>query len=65
MTTNEKTIIKFYTAFNNGDASTMRECYHPKIQFRDPVFNLLKEKELIGENIKEVKEQNKKEEKDN
>jgi ketosteroid isomerase-like protein len=46
MTTNEKIIIKFYTAFNNGDASTMCECYHPKIQFRDPVFNLLKENDV-------------------
>ncbi len=42
MTRNEKTLIKFYTAFNNGDTSTMCDCYHPKIQFRDPVFDFLK-----------------------
>lgn len=42
MTPNENTIIKFYTAFANADASQMCECYHPNIQFRDPVFGLLK-----------------------
>jgi len=46
MITNENTIIKFYTAFANGDAKTMCECYHPKIQFRDPVFGLLEEGEV-------------------
>lgn len=42
MNANEKTLIKFYTAFANGDAATMCECYHPDIQFRDPAFGLLK-----------------------
>jgi hypothetical protein len=42
MTLNERTLIKFYTAFSNADAATMCECYHPEIQFRDPVFGLLK-----------------------
>ncbi|EIA07209.1 nuclear transport factor 2 family protein [Flavobacterium frigoris] len=42
MTENEKIIVKFYSAFANGDASTMSECYHPDIAFRDPVFGLLK-----------------------
>jgi hypothetical protein len=46
MTPNEKTLIKFYTAFANADAATMCECYHPKIQFRDPVFDLLKENDV-------------------
>jgi ketosteroid isomerase-like protein len=46
MTPNKKTLIKFYTAFNNGDASTMCECYHPKIKFRDPIFDLLKENDV-------------------
>ncbi|MFV5692120.1 nuclear transport factor 2 family protein [Flavobacterium sp. LT1R49] len=46
MTPNEKTLIKFYTAFNNGDVSTMCECYHPKIKFRDPIFDLLKENDV-------------------
>lgn len=43
MTPNEKTLIKFYSAFANADASTMCECYHSKIVFRDPVFGLLKD----------------------
>ncbi|MFV8376132.1 nuclear transport factor 2 family protein [Flavobacterium sp. LB1P62] len=42
MTPNEKTLIKFYTAFANADASAMCECYHPNIKFRDPIFDLLK-----------------------
>ena len=46
MTTNEKTIIKFYTAFSNADASAMCECYHSKIEFRDPPFGLLKENDV-------------------
>lgn len=46
MTPNENTLIKFYTAFANADASTMCECYHRKIQFRDPVFDLLKENDV-------------------
>lgn len=43
MNQNELLIHKFYTAFANGDAKTMCECYHPKIQFLDPAFGLLKE----------------------
>lgn len=46
MTPNEKTLIKFYTAFNDADAATMCGCYHPKRQFRDPVFGLLKENDV-------------------
>ncbi|MDI1304516.1 MAG: nuclear transport factor 2 family protein [bacterium] len=42
MTANEKILTKFYTAFANADAATMCQCYHPDIQFRDPVFGLLK-----------------------
>jgi ketosteroid isomerase-like protein len=42
MTANENTIQKFYTAFANGDTIQMCECYHPNIQFRDPIFGLLK-----------------------
>jgi SnoaL-like domain len=41
MTSNETTIIKFYTAFANSDVSSMCECYHPNIEFRDPAFGLL------------------------
>ena len=46
MTANEKTIIKFYTAFANADASAMCECYHSKIEFRDPAFGLFKENDV-------------------
>lgn len=46
MAPNEKTIIKFYTAFANSDATQMCECYHPNIQFRDPAFGLLKGNEV-------------------
>jgi len=42
MTTSEDTLIKFYTAFSNGNVAQMCECYHPNIKFRDPVFGLLK-----------------------
>jgi hypothetical protein len=42
MNTNEKTLIKFYTAFANADAKTMCECYDSQIQFKDPAFGLLK-----------------------
>lgn len=42
MSSNEKIIIKFYTAFANADAVTMCECYDSNIQFRDPAFGLLK-----------------------
>jgi hypothetical protein len=42
MTSNENTIVKFYTAFANADATQMCECYHSNAKFRDPVFGLLK-----------------------
>lgn len=42
MTKNKDTLLKFYTAFSNGDVAQMCECYHPDIKFRDPVFGLLK-----------------------
>lgn len=42
MTLNERTLVKFYTAFANADAKTMCECYSPNIQFSDPAFGLLK-----------------------
>jgi hypothetical protein len=46
MNPNEQNIIKFYSAFANADAATMCECYHSDIQFRDPVFGLLKENDV-------------------
>lgn len=42
MTANQNTIIKFYTALANANATEICECYHPNIQFRDPIFGLLK-----------------------
>lgn len=42
MNPNEQIIFKFYSAFANGDASTMGECYHDNIQFQDPAFGILK-----------------------
>lgn len=42
MNENEKTLVKFYSAFANGDFDTMRSCYHKEAQFRDPAFGLLK-----------------------
>jgi hypothetical protein len=49
MTTNEKTIVKFYSAFAKADASTMTECYHTNITFRDPIFGLIK-----GDNVSQM-----------
>lgn len=42
MTPNENTLTKFYTAFSNGNAVQMCECYHPNVQFQDPAFGILK-----------------------
>lgn len=42
---NEQLIHKFYTAFQNNDALTMKQCYHTDIQFSDPAFGLLKEEQ--------------------
>lgn len=39
---NQQLIHKFYTAFQNGDLISMKQCYHPEIQFIDPAFGLLK-----------------------
>lgn len=38
---NKQLIHQFYTAFQNGDALAMKQCYHPDIQFQDPAFGLL------------------------
>ncbi|MFI0491480.1 nuclear transport factor 2 family protein [Flavobacterium sp.] len=46
MTPNEKTIVKFYTALSNADTSKLCECYHPNIQFHDPLFGSLKGNEV-------------------
>ncbi len=39
---NEKLIESFYTAFKNSDAAGMAACYHPEVEFSDPVFPSLK-----------------------
>ncbi|HWA33992.1 MAG TPA: nuclear transport factor 2 family protein [Cyclobacteriaceae bacterium] len=36
------TIERFYSAFQKKDWKTMQECYHPEVQFSDPVFTALK-----------------------
>jgi ketosteroid isomerase-like protein len=41
---NEKLIETFYTAFKNSDAAAMAACYHPDVEFSDPVFPYLKGK---------------------
>ena len=42
MSTNEETIRRFYTAFQQRDAATMAACYAPDVQFSDPVFTDLR-----------------------
>ena len=37
-----ETIQQFYEAFSRRDSETMNFCYHPKVQFSDPVFPDLK-----------------------
>jgi ketosteroid isomerase-like protein len=39
---NEELIHRFYSAFQKRDAATMVACYHPEIEFSDPVFTHLK-----------------------
>ncbi len=46
MNANDALLTKFYTAFANANSNQMSECYHAKIQFSDPVFGLLKGKEV-------------------
>lgn len=38
----EELIKTFYTAFNNLDAESMVQCYHPEVTFEDPAFGVLK-----------------------
>lgn len=35
---NPELLEKFYRAFQGRDAPTMASCYHPQVQFSDPVF---------------------------
>lgn len=39
-------ISQFYTAFQKKDYATMIACYHPQVEFSDPVFVGLKGKEV-------------------
>ncbi len=45
MTTNTQLIEKFYTGFQQLDATVMNSCYSEDIVFFDPVFGLLKGEE--------------------
>ncbi|MGH8442926.1 MAG: nuclear transport factor 2 family protein [Nevskiaceae bacterium] len=42
MSSNEETIRRFYSAFQQRDAATMAACYAPDVQFSDPVFTDLR-----------------------
>jgi SnoaL-like domain len=59
---NAQLIQSFYTNFQNLDPDGMKKCYHPSIQFSDPVFPSLSGKEpgamwtmLVG-NLKKSKD---------
>ena len=40
MNAQEQMIDSFYTAFGKRDYATMIRCYHPNVEFNDPVFSL-------------------------
>ena len=42
MNMNAQLISRFYEAFGRRDAETMAACYHPDVEFSDPVFPDLK-----------------------
>jgi ketosteroid isomerase-like protein len=42
MHSHEQLIHTFYTAFQRRDGEAMAACYHPDVQFSDPVFTDLK-----------------------
>jgi ketosteroid isomerase-like protein len=39
---NEQLIEKFYNGFKHSDAAAMLSCYHPEVEFSDPVFPALR-----------------------
>jgi hypothetical protein len=45
---NEHLISKFYTALVKGDITTMKSCYDPNVEFRDPVFGVLQASEVLA-----------------
>lgn len=42
MHANAELITRFYTAFQKRDGKAMAACYHPDVEFSDPVFPELK-----------------------
>jgi len=46
--TSQQTAVRFYRAFQNGNALEMASCYHPEVQFSDPVFGKLNHAEVCG-----------------
>lgn len=48
MTASQQTATRFYRAFQSGDAAVMASCYHPELQFSDPVFGKLSHQEACG-----------------
>ncbi len=48
MTSNEKTIHQFYTAFKNGDTDNMFSYYDLNIKFIDPIFGLLHNNDVLS-----------------
>lgn len=42
MNANEQLIKRFYEAFQKKDGAAMAACYHPDVQFSDPVFTDLR-----------------------
>jgi len=42
MNSNEELLFKFYSAFQTRDKKSMLECYHDEVEFRDPVYGIVK-----------------------
>ncbi|AWG22528.1 limonene-1,2-epoxide hydrolase [Flavobacterium faecale] len=47
MTANEQIIHDFYKAFAKGDTAAMFVCYAPDVKFMDPIFGLLRGKDVL------------------
>lgn len=45
---NAKLIESFYTSFQRLDDKSMAACYHPEVEFSDPVFPILKGQAVPG-----------------
>ncbi len=48
MDDNVQVVKKFYEAFANKDAKAMLACYHPEVEFTDPVFGTLQASEAAA-----------------